>query len=113
MMIHERVADSRGIGKWDLGTTRYIPMQGGSRSRLPLQDDPNYPRYVGFVGLDERMSEHLYTIPALYSYLGGSPEVPEGGSSFTALVLNETRAKLMVEKEEGEEKHLAASSARR
>jgi len=105
MVIHERAQDHRGSGKWDLGTTRYVPVQGGSRSRLPVMDDPDYPRYAGFVGVDERMSETVYTIPALYAYLGGSPVVPPGQEGgFTALILDQTAAKLAAEKALEEEK---------
>ena len=106
MIIHERVQeDQRGAGKWDLGTTRYIPVQGGSRSRLPLVDDPDYHRYPGYVGVDERLSETLYTIPALYTYLGGRPEVGSGQQGgLTKLIQDEVIARLQKEKEEAEEK---------
>ncbi len=106
MVIHERVHDDqRGAGKWESGSTRYIPLQGGSRSRLPLIDDPEYRRYPGFVGVDERMSETVFTIPALYGFLGGKPEVTGGpGSGFTQLILDQAAAKLQREKEEAEEK---------
>lgn len=100
MVIHERVHDQRGAGKWDITTTRYIPMQGGSRSRLPVIDDPDYHRYFGYVGLDDSLSETLYTIPALYTYLGGAPIVPPGEEGgFTALILAETQSKLNAVKE--------------
>lgn len=100
MVIHERIHDQRGAGKWDLGSTRYIPIGGGSRSRLPMQDDPEYPRYYGFVGVDDRLSESLYTISGLYGYLGGAPSVPAGEEGgFTALILEQTRSKLLVAKE--------------
>jgi hypothetical protein len=105
MVIHELEHDQKGAGKWDLGTTRYIPMQGGSRSRLPVRDDPDYRRYPGFVGEDERMTESVYTIAALYTYLGGAPIVPRGQEGgFTSLILDQTVAKLQAEKEEAEEK---------
>ena len=77
MVIHERVHDQKGAGKWDIGTTRYIPVQGGSRSRLPVQDDPDYRRYFGFVGLDDHLSDAVYQIAALYSHLGGAPREAE------------------------------------
>lgn len=105
MVIHERVHDQRGMGKWDLGTTRYIPMQGGSRSRLPVYDDKNYQRYPGYVGLDERLSETLYTLPTLYAFLGGAPVVPPGQEGgFTALILEQTTARLKEEKAAEEER---------
>jgi hypothetical protein len=104
MIIHEREHD-RGEGKWDIATTRYVSLQGGSRSRLPVIDDPDYHRYPGFVGVDERLSETLYTIPALFTYLGGRPVVGSGQESgLTKLIQDETLARLQKEKEEEEEK---------
>ena len=105
MVIHERTHDQKGLGKWDLGTTRYVPVQGGSRSRLPLIDDPDYHRYAGFVGIDERLTETIYTIPSLYGFLGGAPIVPPGQEGgFTQLILDQTTTKLQREKEEEDEK---------
>ena len=87
MVIHDRESDMKGAGKWDFATGRYIPLSGGSRSRLPLWDDKNYPRYGGFVGVDEHLSDTLYTMPALYAYLGGAAGVIEGhGSVFVGLI---------------------------
>ena len=101
MVIHERVADVKGVGKWDFTTGRYIPHNGGSRSRLPLYDDKNYPRYVGFVGVDEHLSADLYTMPALYTFLGGHAVVPEGhGSVFVKLIQEQTLARLQAEDED-------------
>lgn len=103
MVIHERVSDLRGAGKWDAGTTRYIPLQGGSRSRLPIQDDPDYHRYYGFVGMSEELSATLHTMPALYQYLGGTPVVPEGhGSVFIHLILEQTLNRLKAQAEDAE-----------
>jgi len=87
MVIHDRVADAKGAGKRDAGTSRYIPIGGGSRTRLPVYDDPRIPRYPGFVGLNASQSEDIYTLPALYAELGGSPVVKVGqGSKFVGLV---------------------------
>lgn len=106
MVIHERLHDQKGAGKWDLGTTRYIPMQGGSRSRLPVQDDPDYRRYYGFIGVDENQTETLYTIPALYSYLGGAPVVPAGQEGgFTALILEQTMSRIQAARAAEDEKN--------
>ena len=106
MVIHERVHDQKGAGKWDIGTTRYIPMQGGSRSRLPVQDDPDYRRYFGFVGVDDHLSEAVYQIAVLYSHLGGAPVVPPGQEGgFTQLILDQTVAKLNQARAEEEERH--------
>lgn len=104
MVIHDRVSDNKGVGKWDFATTRYIPLSGGSRSRLPLWDDKTIPRYYGFVGIGEKMTEEMFTLPALYGFLGGAPVVREGhGSVFVSLILEETQ-KRMKEEEEAEEK---------
>lgn len=103
MVMHDREPDIKGVGKWDLATTRYIPLYGGSRSRLPLWDDKAYPRYVGFVGVDEHLSDTLYTMPALYAWLGGAPAMIEGhGSVFVSLIWEATQQHLREEKEESE-----------
>jgi hypothetical protein len=87
MVIHDRELDTKGVGKWDFATGRYIPLSGGSRSRLPIWDDKEYPRYNGYVGVDEHLSESLFTMAALYTYLGGAPAVIEGhGSVFVGLI---------------------------
>ena len=100
MVIHERVADVRGVGKWDLGTTRYIPVSGGSRSRLPVYDDPVYKRYFGFVGIDESLTAEIHTMATLYAHLGGTPVVHEGhGSVFVSLILEQTLNRLKAESE--------------
>ncbi len=97
MEMHEQEQNIKGAGRWDMHTTRYIPVSGGSRSRLPIQDDPAYPRYAGFVGVDENLSGQLYTMAALYTFLGGAPLVPEG-EGFTALIVQMTMEKLAAEK---------------
>jgi hypothetical protein len=87
-VLHERVADVKGVGKWDLATGRYIPVSGGSRSRLPLIDDKDYPRYAGFIGVDESASAEIFTMPALYSLIGGAASVPQGhGNVIVKLIL--------------------------
>jgi hypothetical protein len=101
MVIHDRVADVRGVGKWDFTTGRYIPVSGGSRSRLPLYDDKNYPRYTGYVGVDEHLSAEMYTMPALYTFLGGAAVIAEGhGSVFTKLIQEQGVARLKAEDED-------------
>jgi hypothetical protein len=105
MVIHERTHDQKGAGKWDIGTTRYIPVGGGSRSRLPVADDPDYRRYPGFVGLDDTLSETVYTIATLYGYIKGAAVVlPGQEGTFTQLIIDEAAAKLKREKEELEER---------
>jgi len=95
MVIHEKVRDVGGQGRWDLNTTRYVPVGGGSRSRLPIADDPEYRRYPGFVGMDEHLTPDIYQVAQLYTWLGGKPVIPAGGEgTFTALILGEGMAHL-------------------
>ena len=91
MEIHKPQRDKIGVGKWDLITTRYIPLGGGSRSRLPVYDDPDQRRYIGFVGFDEFLTASIHMIPTLYHYLGGKPVMQEGeAGKFTALLLSQS-----------------------
>lgn len=102
MVIHERVHDLRGAGKWDLNTTRYLPIYGGSRSRLPVADDTDYRRYPAFVGIDESMTQDLYLLGTLYRHLGGKAFIPEGrAGQFVSLILGQTMERLEHEAEEG------------
>ena len=95
MEIHKPQRDKIGVGKWDLTTTRYIPVSGGSRSRLPVYDDPEQRRYTGFVGFDEFLSADIHMIPTLYQLLGGKPVLQEGDAGkFTALLLGQTMGRL-------------------
>ena len=95
MVIHEKFHDLSGAGKYDLNTTRYISVQGGSRSRLPIQDDPEIRRYHGFVGIDEWLTESVFQIAVLFHLLGGKPVVlPGQEGSFAALILGESLQRL-------------------
>ena len=95
MEIHKPQRDKLGVGKGDLTTTRYIPLGGGSRSRLPVYDDPTQRRYVGFVGIDEFLSADISMIPTLYQFLGGKPVLQEGDAGkFTAMLLGQTMERL-------------------
>lgn len=71
MVIHDNAIDIKGAGRWDVGTTRYVPFGGGSKSRLPVGYD-DIPRYYGFVGMDEKLTGSLNTMAALYHHLGGA-----------------------------------------
>lgn len=85
MVIHDGSRDTRGAGAWDINTTRYVPVSGGSRSRLPVRDNGGR-RYHGFVGIDEVLTEKIGTMAALYGRLGGGlPAYPEG--SYMALLI--------------------------
>lgn len=95
MEIHKPQRDKIGVGKWDLHTTRYVPVGGGSRSRLPVYDDPNQRRYPAFVGFDEFLSADIHMVPTLYQFLGGKPILQEGDAGkFTALLLGQTMEQL-------------------
>ncbi len=78
MMMHDATYDKRGAGHWDPDTTRYIPWGGGSRSRIAIIDVQSIPRYYGFIGIDERLSEELSSLPKLYHWLQGRPAIPAG-----------------------------------
>lgn len=89
MVIHEFTLDNRGAGRWEINSTRYVPMAGGSRSRLPIASN-GIRRYYGFVGIDEKLTESVHTMAALYHRLGGGvPPQPEG--SFVGLLLTQAR----------------------
>ena len=103
MVIHERVHDTSGAGKWDINTTRYVPIYGGSRSRLPIADDPDYRRYPGFVGMDEHLTESIFRLSQLYNLMGGKPIIPPGDEGkFTALILGQTVERLEASGDETE-----------
>jgi hypothetical protein len=95
MIMHDAKYDKRGAGRWDPDTTRYIPQQGGSRSRLSMKDSESIPRYHGFVGLDERMSGDINSVHALYDYLGGKPAIPSGPAGPYVRMLMELSMKWM------------------
>jgi hypothetical protein len=80
MILHDATYDKRGAGHWDPDTTRYIPWGGGSRSRIPIIDLISIPRYYGFIGIDERLSEEISSLPKLYHLLQGRPAIPSGAA---------------------------------
>lgn len=90
MIIHESSADARGAGRWEMGTTRYVPLGGGSRSRLPIGYG-DVRRYYGFVGMDEKLTPDLSTIAALYSYLGGSVVLTTETASYIGRLLEQSK----------------------
>ncbi|MDH5753250.1 MAG: hypothetical protein OEZ59_12640 [Deltaproteobacteria bacterium] len=95
MVIHEKTPDTTGSGRYDLNTTRYIPVAGGSRSRLPIEDASDIMRYHGFVGIDEGLTESIFRMAVLYNFIGGRPELlPGQEGSFTELILNVTLGRL-------------------
>ena len=77
MVIHEESHDTSNAGGRHPATGRYVPVTGGSRSRLPIRTG-QVPRYHGFVGIDEHLTESISTMAALYSKIGGRAQIPEG-----------------------------------
>ena len=77
MKIH-RKPEKKNAGKYDIESGRYVPIGGGSRSRLPVADDDKYRRYPGLVGIDERLSEDIYRVSHLYNHITSSIEIPTG-----------------------------------
>jgi hypothetical protein len=107
MHIHEAQHDTAGAGRWDKTTGRYIPMGGGSRSRLPIYgDDPTIRRYYGFVGMDEKLTESISTIAGLYAHIGGAPKIESG----TAGTLASRILDVVEEQRKIEEEALAAAA---
>ncbi len=77
MKIH-RKPEKKNAGKYDVDSGRYVPISGGSRSRLPVADDDKYRRYAGLVGIDERLSEDIYRVSHLYNHITNPVVIPEG-----------------------------------
>lgn len=101
MIIHEGVHDFSGGGKWDMHTTRYVPVQGGSRSRLPIADDPHYHRYPAYVGIDEHLTPDIFHIAQLYHYIGGAPILHAGTEGkLTEMFMELTMGRLEATEEE-------------
>lgn len=71
MVSDEKEQDIVGAGRWEVNTGRYIPISGGSRSRLAIPDDPDYRRYQGFIGFDQHLIPAIHMMSDLYSFLGG------------------------------------------
>jgi hypothetical protein len=67
--IHKRVKDVVGSGKTDKATGRYVPVGGGSRTRIPLADDKRISRYAGNLGVDASLSGKIDSMAALYAQL--------------------------------------------
>lgn len=109
MKIHKAEHDAAGAGRWDKITTRYVPMSGGSRSRLPIANpDDNYPRYYGFVGMDEKLTETISTIGALYAHIGGAPTILGGNAGTLASRIQDIKEE---QRKTDEEERAAAAKA--
>lgn len=100
MKIHESGLDNKAAGYWDIGTTRYVPMNGGSRSRLPIAYD-DIRRYYGFVGMDERLTETISTMGALYKHIGGGIVAAPGTESYINRLLEQSKKWIKPVAEEG------------
>lgn len=93
MIIHDYAFDERGGGRWEVNTTRYLPVNGGSRSRLPLK----YPgfedirRYYGGIGMSEGLTENIRTMADLYKYLGGGIMVTPQTESYINRLLEQSK----------------------
>lgn len=59
---------AHGIGNWDKKTKRYVPIGGGSRSRLELEIKGLRP-YRGFSGVDSLDKVKIDSINSLYAKL--------------------------------------------
>lgn len=70
-----------GIGKWDAGTGRYVPIGGGSRSRLELAIKGLRP-YRGFRGVDSLDTVKIDSISLLYAKLEEGLEKIERGNAY-------------------------------
>jgi len=114
MIIHPKVHDLSTAGMWDIHTTRYVPVSGGSRSRLPVLDDPHIRRYYGFVGMSEHLTQDVFLIAALYQVLGGKPEVAPGQSGkFTELLIDQTMERLEIlaaRQDEAQDRHAPSAA---
>ena len=102
MILHDATYDKRGAGHWDRDTTRYVPWGGGSRSRIPIIDVQSVPRYYGFIGIDERLSEEINSLPKLYHWLQGRPAIPSGAAGPYVTKLMELSLRWMRPMEEQE-----------
>ena len=88
MQFYNKPTEKFNAGLKDYTTGRYIPMGGGTSSRLSYLDDPEIRRYWGFVGIDESKSYEMPTIVELIRYLSGGVYIPEGpAGEFIKLIL--------------------------
>jgi hypothetical protein len=107
MKIHKAKVEMHGAGRWDKATGRYVPLHGGSRTRLPVfGGDSDIPRYCGFVPLDEKLTEEISTIKALYQHIGGAPKIDGGKVGTLAALIQE----VTLAQRKAEEDALAAAA---
>jgi hypothetical protein len=110
MKIHEVQHDLSGAGRWHKATGRYIPITGGWRSRLPIYaGDSEIRRYYGFVGIDERLTETIFTISTLFQHIGGAPKIQAGAAGTLTSRIQDVKEEQL--KAEAEEAAAAAKAA--
>jgi len=94
MHFYPRPKERVGVGMFEATTGRYVPLTGGSYSRLSIVDDPAIRRYWGFVGVDESKTADMKSVADLYKYLSGGVYIPEGpAGEFIKLILATTQNK--------------------
>ena len=86
MADDEDTTGSGGGGKWDVNTNRYIPMGGGSRSKLPLKIKGIRP-YQGFTGIDRPEERKLDTVEDLILEMGGGSRISAQDESYLNSVI--------------------------
>jgi hypothetical protein len=92
MQFHKAQFELRGLGQWDAGTTRYVPMSGGSRSRIPLIF-PGYEdirRYYGGVGMNEGLTESIHNIGDWYRHIGGGILVTPQTAAYVSRLIEQS-----------------------
>lgn len=81
----EQTYSARRIGGWDTETKRYVPMGGGSRSRLELTIKGLRP-YRGFSGVDSLDKVKIDSIATLYAKLDqGLQRIAQSNAYLSAL----------------------------
>ena len=78
---------AHGAGKWDIGTSRYIPIGGGSRSRVEEHAGSIRP-YLGFAGLYRKGEEKFDSIKGLYSKIGGGSRITAQDRAYVAVTID-------------------------
>lgn len=79
--------EKRGI--WDADTARYIPMGGGSISRLPPEENKIRP-YSGFLGVNPSVARKNPTVGDLFRKLGGGAKMSRQDEAFVAAELKKS-----------------------
>ena len=92
MQFHEAQFELKGLGRWDAGTTSYIPISGGSRSRLPLiyNGYEDIRRYYGGVGMSEGLTESIRNIGNWYKHIGGGILVSAQTAAYVSRLLEQS-----------------------